>query len=66
MSEKSQPVSVPPSLVLFDTKTNLYSHFIGKTKTCEIRASWPMDAEMLEEFRVNPLALLGEDGDQLA
>ena len=54
----------PPVLVVYDTQTNRYKRFEGKTRTNHVQAEYPLSASMIEQFRVDPESLLGpEDGD---
>lgn len=63
-SSKTKPTKVKPSLVVFHTKENAYSHYVGKKLTCQVVADGPMTVDQLEEFRLDPLKVLGEDEKQ--
>lgn len=53
-----------PLLVVVDTATNRYKRYEGRVRTNHVQAEFPMDAEMLEQFRVDPESLLdAEDSD---
>jgi hypothetical protein len=50
-----------PTLVVFDTKTNNYLRYFGRSQTDVVKTEGPMPGDMLEEFRVDPTKLYGSD-----
>ena len=59
----------PTIMVVYDTATTQYKRFEGNQRTHHVRADYPMTAELLEQFRVDPESVIGpdeEDGDEVA
>lgn len=55
----------PPVLVVYDTQTNRYQRFEGKTRTIHVQADHPLTAPMIEQLRVDPESLISpEDGGE--
>ena len=54
----------PTVLMVYDTATTQYKRFKGNQRTHHVRADFPLTAELLEQFRVDPDSVLGsDDGD---
>lgn len=50
--------------MVYDTATTQYKRFKGNQRTHHVRADFPLTAELLEQFRVDPDSVLGsDDGD---
>lgn len=48
-------------LVVIDTKTLNYARYVGRTKTDQVKSDIPLDEQMVEQFRVDPNSIYGEE-----